>query len=254
MDFRIKVAGKSISIHPFFAQTADYFYSYMEENQALDQADMHICTTASDIETELEYVKAEKNKDTADDSPLPGVLELEYFSILRKIAEAMPSYDTFLMHGSVIETNGFAYMITAPSGTGKTTRTKIWLEEIPNSRVINGDKPLLRVEDHQVYACGTPWCGKEGWNTNTEAPLRAIFLLERIEEGKEAELTELTFSQAFPTLLQQTYRSRDPEAMVKTLHLLKTLDGGVKIYRFRSAPTRGAVVAAYETVNQETVP
>ena len=78
MDFRIKVAGKSISIHPFFAQTADYFYSYMEENQALDQADMHICTTASDIETELEYVKAEKNKDTADDSPLPGVLELEY--------------------------------------------------------------------------------------------------------------------------------------------------------------------------------
>ena len=243
MDFQIKIAGKRISIHPLYAQTAVFFRSYMVEDQTLDQADLHICTTASDIAAEREYAESETKKDTAAGTPFPGETELECFSILRKIAEVMPSYDTFLMHGSVIETNGFAYMLTAPSGTGKSTRTKIWMEEIPNSRVINGDKPLLRVEDHQVYACGTPWCGKEGWNTNAEAPLRAIFLLERIEEGKESELTELTFSQAFPTLLQQTYRPRNPEAMVKTLQLLKALDGRVKFYRFRSAPTREAVLS-----------
>ena len=29
-------------------------------------------------------------------------------------------------------------------GVGKTTHTKLWLDNIPGSFVVNGDKPLIR--------------------------------------------------------------------------------------------------------------
>ena len=47
---------------------------------------------------------------------------------------------------------------------------------------------------NEVIACGTPWCGKEGWNTNIMVPLRAVFLLERAEEDS---IEEISLGQAF---------------------------------------------------------
>ena len=54
-----------------------------------------------------------------------------YESIIsyRKIAEKMPEYDAFLFHGCVIAMNNKAYIITANSGVGKTTHTRLWLSE-----------------------------------------------------------------------------------------------------------------------------
>ena len=174
-------------------------------------------------------------------------LSIESAVLHRKIANAMVAYSTFLIHGAVVATAGNAYMLTAPSGTGKSTRTKLWLEEYSDSIIVNDDKPFIKISDDTVLACGTPWCGKEGWNTNTMVPLRAIFLLERAEEGEENSIEEVSLGKAFPFLLQQTYRPSDPDLMRKTIQLLKALEGKVKFYKFRSAPTPEAVRLAYET-------
>ena len=117
--------------------------------------------------------------------------------------------------------------------------------------MVNGDKPLIKIDDAQAIACGTPWCGKEGWNTNTMVSLRAIFLLERVADGEADSIEELTFRKAFPYLLNQVYCPKEPELMKKTLSLLKTLDGRVKIYKFRSTPTKEAVKLSYETAKPE---
>ena len=172
---------------------------------------------------------------------------LEPFVSLRKLADKVIPFDIFLMHGAVIKKDDYAYMLTAQSGIGKTTRVQLWKECYPDSIVVNGDKPLIKITDTQAIACGTPWCGKEGWNTNTMVPLRAIFLLERAEEGGESSIEEVSLGKAFPFLLQQTYRPEDPDLMRKTLFLLKSLEGKVKIYKFRSTPTKDSVRLAYET-------
>lgn len=171
----------------------------------------------------------------------------EPYIIYHKIAERMVDFNTFLMHGSVVAKDGYAYMFTASSGVGKTTRTRIWLDCFPGSIVVNGDKPLIKITSTQAIACGTPWCGKEGWNTNTMVPLRAIFLLERAREGEESSIEEVSIGNAFPFLLKQTYRPEDPNLMKKTLSLLKSLEGKVKFYRFWSTPTAESVQLAYET-------
>jgi len=152
----------------------------------------------------------------------------------------------FLMHGAVIAMDDQAYMFTAPSGTGKTTRIRLWQKQYPSSIIVNGDKPLIRISKDKIIACGTPWCGKEGWNTNTMVPLRAIFLLERSDERNSIE--EISLGSAFPALLQQTYRPDESELMRKTLLLLKSLEGKVKIFKFRSTPTVDSICLAYETV------
>lgn len=173
-----------------------------------------------------------------------NIIGTESCIIHKKIVQNLIWYDTFLMHGSVISLDNHAYMFSAPSGTGKTTRTRLWLDEYPSSIVVNGDKPLIKVTNTDILACGTPWCGKEGWNTNTMVPLRAIFLLERANEDS---IEEISLGKAFPVLLQQTHHPTDPVAMQKTIGLLKALESKVKIFRFRSTPTPESVRLAYET-------
>ena len=172
---------------------------------------------------------------------------LEPFVALNKMADAVVSFNTFLFHGSVVALDNQAYMFTAPSGVGKTTRTKLFRDLYPDSIVVNGDKPLIKITKTSAIACGTPWCGKEGWNTNTMVPLRAIFLLERADEKKVSSIEEVSLGKAFPFLLQQTHRPASPVLMRKTLQLLKSLDKKVKIYKFCSTPTEASVRLAYET-------
>ena len=101
--------------------------------------------------------------------------------------------EALTMHGVIVATAGQGYMITAPSGVGKTTRGRLWCEHIPGSEIVNGDKPLIQLKDEGTFACGTPWCGKERINSNKIVPLRAILLLDRIgpaERGGRVSLPD----------------------------------------------------------------
>ena len=103
----------------------------------------------------------------------------ESICLYRRICEKIAECGVFLMHASVIEVNGYAYAFSAPSGTGKSTHTALWLKNIEGARVLNGDKPLMRVnDDGTVTAFGTPWNGKENWGENISAPLRGVCFLE----------------------------------------------------------------------------
>ena len=106
----------------------------------------------------------------------------EVVSVYEKISIALPAYEAFVMHSSVVAVDGGAFAFAAEKGTGKSTHTRYWKEVLgPRLTVINGDKPIYRFQDGHLMAYGTPWCGKENWQTNTAAPLKALCLLERGE-------------------------------------------------------------------------
>ena len=243
--FKIEIAGKKIEVECKYRIVLRFCRKYLA---SFDKPDFV-------VRASLEELVAGRMPIVNSMSQFEGVAFrfadefTEPYVIYRKIAEKMISYNTFLIHGSVVAKDGYAYMFTAPSGVGKTTRTRIWLDIYPDSIVINGDKPLIKINETQAIACGTPWCGKEGWNTNTMMPLRAIFLLERARDGEESSIEEVNIGKAFPFLLQQTYRPKDSNLMRATLLLLKALEGKVKIYRFRSTPTAESIQLAYETAN-----
>lgn len=109
----------------------------------------------------------------------------ESLCIFRKICYEIIKYDAFLMHSAVIEMDGVAYVFAAPSGVGKTTHIVRWLEQFwGKAQVLNGDKPIFRFIDEKLYACGTPWKGKEGLGCNIICPVQAICFIEQSQENK----------------------------------------------------------------------
>ena len=64
-------------------------------------------------------------------------------------------------------------------------------------------KPILRFKDGAVYACGTPWAGKEGENKNVMLPLKSVCILSR---GKTNEIERVDFGRIYPLLIGQAYR------------------------------------------------
>ena len=143
-----------------------------------------------------------------------------YESIIsyRKIAEILPEYDAFLFHGSVISYKDNAYVITANSGVGKTTHTRLWLSEFKDeAHVLNGDKPIIRIMDGVAYACGTPWQGKENYGCNEILALSGIAFLERGEGNCALDISP---TDAVTRFMSQIYLPKSNlSVLAKTMRL-----------------------------------
>lgn len=170
----------------------------------------------------------------------------ESICLYRHICETLPNYNVFLMHASIIEADGNAYAFTAKSGVGKSTHTALWLKNIPNARVLNGDKPLLRVEtDGSVTAFGTPWNGKENWGENISAPLRAICFIER---GEVNSIRRATQEDAIGRLVHQLYLRGTRASVDKQLTLMDALVRAVPFWVLSCTISDEAAKVAYEAM------
>ena len=216
--FTIEIARRRIQIESVWKRAFAWSRNYLTE----EASDFCVASTEEEIE-QRRAIYGELNNDL---DPLDRDVEMSV--LLSKVAKGMLDYDTLLMHGAVVAYKDKAYMFSAPSGTGKSTHIRKWVRSLPGAFVVNGDKPFIITGDTPM-ACGSPWCGKERWQTNKQVPLAAIVLMER---GEENEIREISFKEAFPGLLRQTHRPGDVAKMEKTLHLLKSLDHKVKFYSF----------------------
>ena len=107
--------------------------------------------------------------------------------------------DTILIHASVIRCNGRGYLMTAPSGTGKSTHTYLWYTTIPGCDLMNDDNPVIRISaDGQAIVYGSPWSGKTRCYRNIEAPIGGIVSIKR---GQENSIRRLAPLEAFTMLL-----------------------------------------------------
>ena len=167
---------------------------------------------------------------------------LETLAVLRKIAEKLPGYDAFLFHGSAVAVDGQAYIFTAPSGTGKSTHTRLWRALLGGRAVmVNDDKPLIRVQtDGTATVYGSPWDGKHRLSSNIAVPVRAICVLGR--SGKN-RIRETAKAGLLPMLVQQTYRPADPAMLARTLTLLDRLSA--RFYRLECNMDLSAAELSY---------
>lgn len=172
----------------------------------------------------------------------------ESLCVYREICKKMLVYDGFLLHAAVIEVDGRAYAFSAPSGTGKSTHIALWRRLLGERvQIVNGDKPILRYRDGAFTAYGTPWCGKEGWNRNTSAPLTAICFLERSEKNR---IRRLSSNEAIDHVFHQLLRPKTAAEMDATLSLTDNLLREVPIYLLGCNISEEAARLAYETLSK----
>ncbi len=240
MEFTVCLAGINVAVVSLFDEVYDFCHDYLTDAPA----DMSVSVTSEDI-----FNEKIKNIREAQLEGLPVVdypdSYLETLAVYRKIVTKMLDFDTFLMHGAVIAVGDKAWLFTAPSGTGKTTHINLWLNYIPGSYVVNGDKPLIHIgDDCTVY--GTPWAGKEGMNSNVGVKLCGIVILNR---GAENHIEKVPMTKILPVLIQQSYRPKDRVELEKTLSLLSHMGKKIPMYQLYCNMNPDAALTAYNVLN-----
>lgn len=241
-SFNICIAGIPIRIHCTFASTEEFCRSYLSKEMPA----FEMTITMDDIQKEREIADAQYQQDCA---PLYVFSDayLETLSLYRKLALPLLSYNCIIFHGTVVAVDGYAYMFTAKSGTGKTTHAKLWLKNIRNSFILNGDKPLIRITNGAIMVCGTPWNGKENYGTNAILPLRAICFLSRDTEN---HIERISVAEAFPGLYQQMHLCRGLAETEKQLTLLGEIANRVELYYLACNMDSDAAVVSYREMSK----
>lgn len=244
-SFQIKIANRVVKICPMFHYIKSYCKDYIVDDNL--QYDFKVTTTQEDINFEREKAKKQslvENTKMLDYSDS----YLETLSVYRKIAVEMLKYNTFLFHGSVIAVDGQGYLFTAVSGTGKSTHTKLWQEHFGNRAVmVNDDKPLISVEQNTVTAHGTPWNGKHRIGCNISVPLKAICLLTRDVYNHIEPISNVDI---YSIILQQSYRPKQAELLVKYLDIVDIVLKNCKFYKLGCNMEADAPVVAYNGMNK----
>lgn len=92
------------------------------------------------------------------------------------------------LHGVTMMVGGQTVVLSAPSGTGKTTLAKL-LEKYCSGKVINGDFALLSLENNGVWFEPTPFCGTSGVCLNERIRIDQVVFLSQSEENRWQQLT-----------------------------------------------------------------
>lgn len=116
--------------------------------------------------------------------PSEGLFALNNATMLM-FAFHTATLDTLEMHASVVVNAGKAFLWLAKSGTGKSTHSQLWLDNVQGSHLLNDDNPVVRVmEDGHTEVFGTPWSGKTPCYRNEHYPAGAFTEIVRSPENR----------------------------------------------------------------------
>lgn len=175
----------------------------------------------------------------------------DYFMMLAFIYSS--SYcDTVLVHASSIQYGDSGVAFLGQSGIGKSTHSRLWMEHIEGTELLNDDQPAVRIIDGINYLYGTPWSGKTPCYKNKRTQLNTLFFME---QAKDNELIQLSPFEALRLLLSSCsmiQEERDTfNCIVKTL---VSIAENIPIYKLKNRPEKEAVELAYNnSLNKNTM-
>ena len=167
-------------------------------------------------------------------------------SAIRAACEAgMTMRDGMPLHAALVEKDGYGVVFLGPSGMGKSTQAKLWVEH-QGADFIIGDRPGLRRIDGQWIGYGMPWDGKDGIRQQKQVPIRALISLEQAPENS---IRRLTKQEAMIVLLNQVMMPMwDDAAMALLTPLMAQLATEIPFYHLKNLPNKEATELTYKTI------
>ena len=152
------------------------------------------------------------------------------------------------MHASVVMQGGKGYLFLGKSGTGKSTHSRLWLQHIPGSELLNDDNPILRLmPDGSARVYGSPWSGKTPCYKAQDVPVGAVV---RLSQAPRNEITRLPLVQAYASLMASASAFRPLKDLADGWH--RTLEGlaaVVPCYHLDCLPDQAAAELCYKTIH-----
>ena len=210
-SFTVKFADTVIGIRSS-REDFSYYFRYFPSDET---PQFYVEATAEEIEKMKAALK--KREDFAALSPKKLDEVAEFCVLHEQIARRLLGDGVLLIHGSAVADKNGAYLFIAPSGTGKSTHTALWIKVYDNKYyIINDDKPMLRLTEDGVTIYATPW-GMAGKPRRGEATrLKAIISLERGEENRIWQVDSKSF---FAEVIKASLRGNTPKEAVQILTL-----------------------------------
>ena len=156
--------------------------------------------------------------------------------------------DTLLMHASVTMKDGKGYLFLGKSGTGKSTHSQLWINNIAGCELLNDDNPVLRVVDGVVHVYGTPWSGKTPCYRNLDVPVGAIVDLH---QAKKNAIKRQSLIEAYAAIYVSFSGYRFIKSMANGFHATnEKIVSSVPCYSLNCLPNAEAAWLCYNTVTR----
>ena len=241
-SFTIQIAGLNACVQPLFESTRHYCASYLTTGEP----EIFVPVTKDDLVYEQKLAEIEAVEEGLRIRKFTDPF-LERATIQRKIALELIKRDTILFHGSTVAVDGFAYLFTAPCGTGKSTHTRLWMELFGSRAVmVNDDKAFLQITSSGVYAYGSPWSGKHGLDTNVCMPLKGICILQR---GLENVINRIEPEKYISELRHQSFIPQDPRLHKMAVTLVDDLSQIVPLWGLKCVNDISAAHVSYDAMS-----
>ncbi len=175
--------------------------------------------------------------------------ECEYIWTGEFFCKSLIAFGGFMLHASAIVYEDKAYLFSAPSGTGKSTHTRLWQEAFGEEKtyILNDDKPALRLQGDEIIVYGTPWSGKTDKNKNKGVPLFGICFLERANEN---HIEKIDAKSAIFKILNQTIRPKEEAQMSQLLMLVDKVITKTNVYKMGCNMSLDAAYTAYNEMSK----
>lgn len=170
------------------------------------------------------------------------------FSSMFALERHMIKRDSLILHCAYTVYKGRAILFSAPSGTGKSTQAELW-KQYRGSRIVNGDRALLRKIDGAWSACGWPVCGSSDICESEDTPLYTIVMLR---QGETNHIERLSPIQAFTQLYAQiTINQWNPVFVQRAMELIEDLTVQIPVYQLTCNMTEDAVKCLEQAIFPE---
>lgn len=156
---------------------------------------------------------------------------------------------TLLMHSSVTMKDGKGYLFLGKSGTGKSTHSQLWINNIEGCSLLNDDNPVIRVtETGEVRVYGSPWSGKTPCYRNLDVPVGAIVSLQQAKTNK---IRRQSLPEAYASVYVSFSGYRFIKEMADGLHITNAMVvSKVPCYLLDCLPDADAAFLCYQTVTK----
>ena len=244
--FKIKIADFIIEIDNKYSYIEKFCSKYIYNGEEKDFS--ATCTMEDIYKEERDAQGDEEVRLTLERMSEQGKYAyLECTCIYRAICLQLPERNAFVMHAATIEVDGYGYAFTARSGTGKSTHISLWKKLLGDKvQIVNGDKPIVRLIDGVFYAYGTPWCGKEGWNRDTRAPLKGLCFVERAIENR---IEKMPLDLAATRIMKQILIPTDAMGAINTFDLVDKMLNKVNCWLLGCNISLEAAEVAYKAMS-----
>lgn len=182
-------------------------------------------------------------------NPHLSLEETEYILYGTKFYNELLKYNGFFLHSSCVVVDGFAYMFSAPSGTGKSTHTQLYLKVFKErAKILNDDKPAILIEDGKILAYGTPFSGKTDLNLNEAYPIKGICFIER---DKTNHIHKMPSIKAIYNIFNQTIRPTDDTLSDLLLGYIDKVVENIPIYQLYCNMEDEAALVSFNKMNEK---